>query len=431
MDLIRLDKLKSHGIEKKPFGHGFVYRFPESKDMPALIQEGLKQAIASWNGKEAAFYFHLPFCSKQCAFCHYYKEGIPAKGLVEKYLLALKEEIKHYRGLMQNTVKVQSVFFGGGTPTILSAEQLNGLLDFFRSEFPFSSDTEVSIESSPETVTVEKLTALKEGGFNRLSIGVQDFDNAVLEKCGRPHSVEQAKKAVAIAREAGFDNVNIDLIYGLPGQSVSGWEKTLDSAEQVGVESITASDLRVQQNTEFFSMKKESFPKVEEMRAMYYGFVERFSKLGFVQQFPYQFVKKGKEMQFLENQWNSGEFIGFGASSCSFVGNWDYNNVVGREDYTQAIEEYGIGARTGKGLGLDERMKRFVALGLKRSGINRSGGGIDKSKFRKMFGIELEDKFGNIIEKLEGAGLLEINEKEVLLSYNGLFFHDEIGRMFF
>jgi len=430
MQAINWRGLKQEGIEKNPFRHGFVYRFPESKDMPAIDFAGLENELGKEKERQLALYVHIPFCTGKCGFCHYYKE-VPKPGQIESYLDALKQEITAYRKAINGSVRVQSVFFGGGTPTMLEAEQLGELLGFLGENFKWKKGTEVSVESSPETFGEEKLGLMLESGFNRLSIGAQDFNDKVLRKSLRCHSTGQALETVEKARHAGFENINMDFIYGLPGQSIESWHKTIETALGLGLESATVSQLRVHEGTPFYSMERNKFPGLVEMAEMYYAFVDGFIGQGHVQQFPYQLVKKGKEMMFLENQWDSKHFLGFGVSSCSFVGNWDYNNEMPLQGYVKRAKENGIAAATGKKLSRQEQMKRFVALGVKKSGLNRKNSGISKEEFRKRFGSGLEEEFGKEVEQLSGLGMLENTGKRVSLSRLGMFFHDEAARKFF
>ena len=427
---IDFGKLAKAGIEKSQFGHRFVYRYPESKDMPALDTLELAKGIAGKKHKSIAFYFHIPFCSRLCGFCHYYKERGCSQKNIEKFTLYMEKEVAAYRNLAGGNPKIESVLFGGGTPTLLGEKELAELLSFFSGLFPLKHGAEVSIESSPETLSQKKLSALRGAGFNRLSIGVQDFSPAIIRAGGRAHSTGQAEKAVEIARGAGFDNINLDLIYGMPGQSTGQWEKTLEKTLALGAESITASDLRVQEGTAFFSLGRALFPSVREMAEMYYCFVEKCAAAGYVQQFPYQFVRKGKEMRFLENQWSSGEFLGIGPSGCSFISDWDYNNAFPLGDFFGAVERNGISAALGKKLSDEELMRRFAALGLKRSGANTKNG-IDKGEFKRRFGRSMDSIFAAQIGELEKLGLIEENSSAIKLSRIGLFFHDEAARKFF
>lgn len=422
----RLAELHKAGIFKST-DHAFVYRFPDSDDMPAMECNGLAADLKESRGKarQLAFYLHVPFCTSICGYCHYFKQPLGSGKQVESYLGAVEKEISAYRRLAGAKVDVNSVLFGGGTPTALKAEQVNGLALFLKACFPMPKKTEATIESSPETLGLKKLAVLRQN-FNRLSIGVQDFDNAVLKACNRNHGKKQALQAIKDARNAGFDNVNIDLIYGLPGQGIRGWEKTLDEIEKVVPESVTASDLRVRKGTAFFAGDRRGFASEKELIEMHSMFADKMSGLGYRQVFPYQFAMQGKEMRFLQNQWRNCEFLGFGPSSCSYIEKWDYNNVFPTAKYVEAVEKSGLACAVGKKLGKNEQMTRAVALGLKDSTT-----GVCKRLFRDRFGTSLEAKFGKTIAELEGLGLVENSEKRLKLSALGTLFYDSVSRKFF
>lgn len=427
-----LKGLERHGIEKRQFGHDFVYRYPESAKMPVLSPTELKRELQGmdFTGQEMAFYLHVPFCTSICSYCHYFKQ-LATRQETEGYMKAAAAEIGNYRKLAKGKIELNSIFFGGGTPTILGEKQLAGLLGRLAEEFELSLEKEISIESSPETLSEEKLFGLREAGFNRLSIGVQDFNDEVTRRCNRNHDRKQAVEAFDTARAAGFENINIDLIYGLPGQEKKHWGENMEKIEGVRPESVTASDLRVLPGTALYSAGREKFPKIRELLEMYSMFCEKMLSMNYIQQFPYQFVKRGKEMQFLELQWGSGSFIGIGPSSCSYIAGWDYNNAFPMENYTEAVAENGLGAAVGKKLSGKEEMVRFAALALKKSGANRENPGIGKGEFRKRFGVELEQAFKGQIEKLEKLELVESNAKSISLTGKGMFFHDEIAKQLF
>ncbi len=425
-------ELRKAGIEKNPRDHDFVYRYPPSDKMPFI---DLKRFIGNLEGadfakEEIAFYLHLPFCTKICSYCHYSKQLAVSKE-IELYAEAVKKEMSGYRELIKGEIKLNSVFFGGGTPTVLKAEQLSELLQSLSTTFDLNLEKkEISIESSPETLGEEKLFALREAGFNRLSIGAQDFDDAVLKQCNRNHGTKQALQAFDSARSAGFQNINIDLLYGLPGQTIESWEQTMQQISELKPESVTASDLRILPGAKFYSTD-EIFPSTGQMVEMYSLFAEKMLSMHYIQQFPYQFVKPGREMAFLEQQWSNGSFLGIGQSSCSFIAKWDYNNAFPLKKYCEAITDNKISAAMGKKLSKKEEMIRFAALGLKKCGINREQSGINKATFKKKFGIEIEGAFKEQIEKLLALGLIENKGDWLRLSGKGLFFHDEIGKRFF
>lgn len=421
-----LEELHNEKIGKNT-SHVFVYRYPDSNDMPSMDGKEFIEDLEKVREKdrEAAFYIHIPYCTKICNYCHYFKQGLGEEKEVEGYLEAVGKEIAGYRNLFTGKIEGKAVLFGGGTPTCLKAEKLNGIMGLLREMFPMAKETETTIESSPETLELEKLCELRQE-FNRISIGVQDFNDSVLKECNRNHGKEQAINAIKDARNAGFENVNIDLIYGLPKQGIKGWEESLNEVENILPESVTASDLRIQEGTVFYSRGKKMFAAEEELVEMHSMFVEKMLSLGYEQLFPYQFVKKGKGMKFLENQWSNGEFLGFGASSCSYINSWDYNNVFPTEKYTKAIEETGFGFAVGKKLNAKEQIKRKVALGLKLCQK-----GIDKSEFKKEFGVSLEEEFGKTIETLQNLGLIESNEQALKLTGKGILFYDSVSRKFF
>jgi len=419
-----LEKLHKAGIAKS-MEHVFVYRYPGSDSMPAM-DAGKFAGDLKKKERKLAFYMHIPFCTSICSYCHYFKELLGEGKAVQGYLDSLGKEIAAYRELVGEKLEVESVLFGGGTPTTLEAGKLNGLMGFLKEMFAFGDRVEASIESSPETLSLEKLAELRQG-FNRLSVGVQDFDDRVLKACNRNHSREQALKAIDDARNVGFGNVNIDLIYGLPGQGIEGWRKTLGEVEAIMPESVTASDLRIQKGTGFFGMDKAKFASEPELVTMHSMFLERMSELGYNQVFPYQFSLKGKEMRFLQNQWSSGEFMGFGASSCSYLSGWDYNNVFPVGEYVKRVSEQGLACAVGKKLSREEEMVRFVALGLKNVAL----GGVDKRRFGELFGLGIGERFGEVVRELEGLGLVENGERFLGLSNKGLLFYDAVSRKFF
>ncbi len=419
-----MKRLHKAGIEKS-VDHRFVYRFPESDSMPSLDFDSFLADLKKDSRKEAktAFYLHLPYCTSICSYCHYFKQLPASEKETEAYLRALQKEMVSYSQVLKPKLAAGSVLFGGGTPTFLEAGQLNGLMGFLKQVFSLGK-CEATIESSPETLNVKKMSMLRQE-FNRLSIGIQDFNDIVLKACNRNHSRKQAFQAVEDAGNAGFDNVNIDLIYGLPKQGLGGWNKTLDAVEELQPESVTASDLRVQKGTGFFSMPRESFASESELVEMHSMFVEKMLSLGYEMSFPYQFVKPGFRMAFLENQWHNGEILGFGASSCSYFLEWDYNNDFPTSDYFRQLEEKGFAVVNGKKLSLRERMKRAMALGLKNAS------GVEKAWFRKEFGLGLEEAFGEKMALLERLGLIEVNSRQVKLGSKGILFYDAVARKFF
>lgn len=433
IDSVGLKELAEAGIKKKQKDHEFVYRYPPSSVLPFINEVELVEDLRNLNlnKRKLAFYVHIPFCKSICSFCHYFKIAKKDSKTIENYINALKKEMSAYSHLLGNNLNADSIFLGGGTPTSLKAEQLAELLNVLKESFGIRKEVETTFESSPETLDKDKLVKLREAGFNRISIGIQSFDERVAGNCSRESSPEKSSKAIEDSRNAGFNNLNIDLMYGLPGQSLDSWKKTLEVTESFSPESITASDLRIMPNTAFYSVPASKFPEQLEVLSMYYEFVDKFLDLGYIQQFPYQFTKKGKEIKFLENQWSNGEFLGIGASSCSFLSNWDYNNYFPLHDYLVRIGSTGTAPSIGKRLSKRELMIREIVLGLKKSGINRRQRGINKNNFKRRFSISVKEAFGEKIKKMQQLGLLEDSKGFLYLSHEALPFHDEIARKFY
>jgi len=313
MEKKELELLHNAGVGKG-LDHQFVYRYPDSKDMPVVQADEFQEDLSGGKRKavELAFYVHIPFCTSICGYCHYFKQLVPGKANVERYGAALRKEAASYKKLVGGEVEANSLLFGGGTPTALEAESLNELAGFLREFFGIGKGIEASLESSPETLSLEKLSldcrnGIDKGKFKR-----------IFGKC-------------------------FGECFGKAVQELDG----LGLVEELDLESVTASDLRVQKGTAFFEMDRAEFSSEEELIEMHSTFVEKMSGLGYGQAFPYQFVKRGREMHFLMNQWHNKEFLGLGASSCSYLGGWDWNNLFPTEAYESAVEEQGVACAVG------------------------------------------------------------------------------------
>ncbi len=431
LDGLDLLNLSRYGIRKKKAGHDFVYRYPPSVLMPKFDHKAFLSSLDD-NKREVALYVHIPFCSKACFFCHYFKIPSPSDGVVKHYLEHLKKEISFYGELLSNNVKITSVFFGGGTPTFLDSGQMEGLMNNLKEIFDIPKHIESTIESSPETLDNRKISSLLDMGFNRLSMGVQSFDDRVNKISGRGHTSKQAGESIKGAKEAGFKDVNIDLIYGLPGQNISSWQSTLQKSYGLGVDSVTASELRVLPNSAFYSQQnKLNFVSENDMLKMHIKFMEYFIEKDYLQIFPYQFVRKGRNFEFLETQWSNNEFIGLGASSCSYLNGWDYNNNFPLKQYSESVDRFGFSAVIGKKLNKGEQMIREIVLGLKKSGVNRDKQGVSKKEFLGKYDVNLDDVFSAQLKLLDKLKLIGNNKERLFLSKKGLLFADEVAKQFY
>lgn len=256
-------------------------------------------------------YIHIPFCNNLCPYCSFYSL-LPTMDLVEGYTNALIKNISQYSGLTADTV-----YFGGGTPILLKVENLKRVLSTIKSQFKLVSP-EITIEANPNSVSLEQLKELFEIGFNRISFGMQSAIDSELIGLGRKHNSNEVKIAVENAKKAGFKNISVDVMLGIPSQTMQSLKKTLDFAINVEVEHISCYMLKVEEGTEFFNRPKNSFADEDLDSEMYLFTVDYLEKNGFSQYEISNFSKNGFESRHNNKYWNLTEYLGFGASAHSF-----------------------------------------------------------------------------------------------------------------
>jgi oxygen-independent coproporphyrinogen-3 oxidase len=382
-------------------------------------------------GEDTGVYVHIPFCTGVCSYCHYARVS-DMPHMVGDYLNALKEELRlheHYGG----KIRADSLYLGGGTPTYLNGKKLFDLIDCIQGKVEAEDDIEVTVEASPETLSKEKLDVLKKAGVNRLSIGVQAFDDhLLLNVCRRRHNKNMAVKAVQQAKNSDFDNgVNIDLIYGLPDQTLEVWSHTLDTVEEISPEFVTTYHLRIKKGTRLSATPRHRFPSEHDTWLMYVTAIERLTDNGCIQIAPNQFAKKGFCFRHQEHKWRNKELLGVGVSAYGYVNNTVYHNVRSLQDYGDTVHKGHLPVHIGKRLSEREQMTRAMIFGLKLSGVNRPDGGLEKHAFRKDYGMRVEDVFRETLKKLRELGLVRIGRRFVQLTYKGILFSDEVCREFY
>jgi oxygen-independent coproporphyrinogen-3 oxidase len=376
-------------------------------------------------------YVHIPFCTGLCSYCHYVK--LPSESyLVNGYLDAVKTELglhKEYLG----DLTLSSLYFGGGTPTCLTVKQAGGLIQALREEVIILENAEITFESSPETLSKEKLHALKSIGVNRLSIGIQAFDDHLLLKvCARRHNEKMAIDAIRNAQKTNFERgVNIDLIYGLPDQTLESWINTLERVKELMPGYVTLYHLRIKKGTLISQTPRDRFPSDYNTLLMQISGIEFLTDLGYVQISPNQFALPGHAFEHQEHKWHNKPFIGLGVSAYGFINNAVYNNVRSIQDYGDAVHKGHLPVYLGKKLSEREQMTRSVIFGLKLSGVNRKDGGLSKKEFKEKYGIRVEKAFRETLKKLSELGLIEVGHSYVKLTYKGILFSDEVCREFY
>ena len=266
-------------------------------------------------------YVHVPFCRSKCQYCDFYSlGGSREKGLMEAYLEAVCLHIKE-AGALAPGYQVDTVYFGGGTPSFLGADGLIQIMNAIRRRFSVSNDGEITFEANPDSVTEKLLKRLKAEGFNRISLGVQNDEDALLKKLGRPHSYRQAVQAVELARKVGFHNLSLDLMYGLPGQSLTAWEKTLEHVLELAPEHMSCYGLKVEEGTPLWQYKDAvNLPDDDAQADMYLSAVRILKERGYAQYEISNFARRGLRSRHNLKYWTGGEYLGFGPAASSDFG---------------------------------------------------------------------------------------------------------------
>ena len=272
--------------------------------------------------KNLGIYIHVPFCIQKCLYCGFYSEGGNLNGQREdEYLQGIIEDIvsygKEYPGYI-----VDSVFIGGGTPSVLRTESVFSILEQLKKSFDFAEDTEITIETNPGTVDFQKLLSYKQMGINRLSLGCQSFDNDTLKRLGRIHRAEDIEKSFKDARKAGFDNINLDIMFAVPGHTMEIWDNTLKQTMNLYPEHISFYSLQIEEGTPFYNMYKKGILEeldVEEDRRMYHHAIEVFKSHGYEHYEISNCAKPGKKCRHNLKYWSMDSYIGIGPTASSYI----------------------------------------------------------------------------------------------------------------
>lgn len=372
-----------------------------------------------------AAYIHIPFCVHICHYCDFNKVFLKGQP-VDEYLHALKKEIiMTLNEPPKNELK--TVFVGGGTPTSLSAEQLKKLCEIIRSLLPVSKDAEVTFEANPGDLTEEKLYLLREGGVNRLSIGVQSFEEHLLEKIGRTHRNEDVYNTVSNAKKVGFDNISIDLMYGLPGQTLEDFIHSMKEAFSLNIQHLSSYSLIVEPKTVFYNLMRKGKLRLpsEEDDAMMYDTLMKMAKENGLKQYEISnFARPGYESKHNLTYWNNEEYYGFGAGAHSYMNQVRKSNVGPVNHYIQQIQQGNLPILEEWQLSETERMEEEMFLGL------RKVDGVSIETFIKKFEKDPLKLFSQQLSKLKRDGLIDINSGYIKLTKKGMFLGNTVFQEF-
>ena len=363
---------------------------------------------------EIGLYVHIPFCRKKCLYCDFPSHA-GLEQFFEPYKDALIHEIDNTDELRAS--QIDSVFFGGGTPTVLPAAFLSEILEHVCRR-SVSADAEITLEANPGTVGADTLRALRGAGFNRLSLGVQAWQDRLLKRLGRIHNRGDIENAYEAALGAGFDNINLDLIFSLPGQTMDDWTETLQKVSDMKPAHISAYSLIVEEGTEFHRLYRDGqleLPGEEEDRNMYYAASALLGSYGYHQYEISNFALDGRECRHNCKYWTRRPYIGVGADSHSFYDGRRWHNTHSLAQYLAASENDDIGGLREEINPICQReaMEETMFLGLR---LNK---GVDAHDFYKAFGVGLHEIYGDAIRKMGSLGLMDQTEERVFLTPKG------------
>lgn len=389
--------------------------------------------------RELELYIHIPFCMKKCAYCDFLSGPAPRE-TIDRYVTALVAEIRQYQKLAEN-YRVTTIFFGGGTPSILSGGQMKEVFDALRDVFEIQADAEITMEANPGTVTKENLQAYRACGINRISFGLQSVDDKELKLLGRVHTMRQFEESYDLARKAGFQNINVDLISAIPGQTVASWEHTLDTVIRMNPEHISAYSLIIEEGTPFYEIYGENakeeqdsrcekcladdgkqmdigknFPKLpdeEAERCMYELTAEKLEAAGYLQYEVSNYAKPGYACRHNKGYWQRVEYLGIGTGAASLIENERYQHISDTDLYIRANGRLDQIEEEKETLDWNAQVEETMFLGL------RMKEGVNKQKFRERYHREIQEVYGEVLEKLKEEGLLREEEERICLTKRG------------
>ena len=353
--------------------------------------------------KPLELYVHIPFCIRKCAYCDFVS-GPGTKAMQKEYEEALLAEIDAAEETAER--EVISVFFGGGTPSAVDAGMLARVMEKLRSKYVFSEDAEITLEANPGTLDAEKLKCYRKSGFNRISIGCQSVHDEELKRLGRIHTFAEFQESFALARDAGFANINVDLMSGLPEQSEEKWEESLRTIAELSPEHISAYSLIVEEGTPFAAMAERGelpLPEEETERAMYEETIEVLAKYGFHRYEISNYARDGYECRHNVGYWIRRDYLGFGIGAASLIDNVRFQNEKSLGAYLAHPLESREEEQT---LTVQDRMEETMFLGLR---LTR---GVSCVDFAEQYGRTVEEVYGEVIARNVADGLLTVTERK-------------------
>lgn len=371
-----------------------------------------------------SLYVHIPFCLKRCIYCDFVS-GIYNPEKEAAYIKALKKEILN----ISHKTTFRTLYIGGGTPTVLSTEALSDLITCIFRHFNFIENYEATIEANPGTLDKKKLQTIRSLGVTRISIGIQSFNNEELDCLGRLHSSDDAEQAVCLVKDAGFENIGIDLIYGIPGQNIDSWRRTLERAVSLRPKHLSSYELTVEQGTLLYDYIKTNKLKrmgEEKIIEMYNYAIDFLTAKSFVHYEISNFAMPDYYCRHNLNYWNRGEYYGVGLGAHSFIKGKRFYNTDSLEDYIRALSENKSPVKETEVITKDKAFSEAIFLGLRKTR------GINPKTLHESYGKDILTLYQKEIRELQDAGLMELNgtDSYIRLTRKGLLLSNEVFTRF-
>lgn len=367
----------------------------------------------------AGIYIHIPFCRQKCYYCDFYKTVNTT--LTERFLTALQTEIIQRKNYFGNEI-VETIYFGGGTPSILNKTELSGIIEFLQQHFNIAENVEITFEANPDDLSVEYLKDIFSTGIRRLSIGIQSFQNEYLQKMNRRHDAKQAIEAVENAAKTGFNDISVDLIYGLPGLTINQWKVDLEQVFSLPAQHLSAYHLTYHKGTPFYTwLKKGTLKALKEKESIkqFEILVQKAKENGFEQYEISNFAKEGRYSKHNSSYWKGIKYLGLGPSAHSFNGvsrSWNISHI---ETYIKTLE-LGMPYFEEEILSENNKYNEYILTRI------RTIWGVSIVELEEFFGTEKSNYFRFNIEKYISTDLVKLNNGIYNLTEKGMFVSDEI-----
>jgi oxygen-independent coproporphyrinogen III oxidase len=370
----------------------------------------------------AGIYIHIPFCKQPCSYCNFYFST--SQHFKADFLKYLEKEIEMQQDYLENE-EINTIYFGGGTPSILSAKEISTILEKINKHFKVNHESEITLEANPDDLTKEKISTLKTSGVNRLSIGVQSFFEEDLKLMNRAHSAYEAESCIKLAQDSGIENISIDLIYGTPGLSNEAWKKNLDYSEKYNVKHLSCYALTIEENTPLFHQirKKQIAHPDDAMAAKHFQILMDFAETNNWWHYEISnFCKDGYISKHNSSYWQGKKYLGLGPSAHSYNAVSRQWNIAGLKKYIDYLEVGKLNFEI-EVLDKNQRWNEYIMIGL------RTSWGLDRHYLKANF-PEFIEQFSRLISQ-SNPDFFSISDEKICLSKSGMFYADKIASDFF